>query len=178
MVVDLYTPRGVHEQTRYDSFGLNNSPDNSSIISKNTLPTFSSDAPPPLKSHQQLEEEDNERRKEMESTLQAMQKLQQENELVRPLTTAMKYAVGERVLGLYIDKWYPGVISKINRPPEIQQHDGESGKDFSVRLEEYKQNDAKGQGYTYDVRFDDGDFEKGMLPRKIQRDPTPKEFLG
>ena len=174
MVSDLHTPRGLHEQSKYDFYGLNSSPDNSSIASKNTLPTFSSTAPAPMKSVEQLAQEDEEKSKEVEGTVMAIQDLEREKALVRPLTAPLKYALGERVLGLYIDKWYPGKIGKINRPPEPEQGDGESGKSFNERLEQFRQADAKGEGYTYDVKYDDGDFEKAMVPRKIQKDPHPR----
>ena len=169
MVSDLRTPRELHEQSSYDFYGLNSSPDNSSIASKNTLPTFSSGAPPPMKSFTELAREDEEIRKEREYTVLAVQQLEREKALARPLTTPMKYSLGEKVMGLYIDKWYPGTIAKINRPAEPEQADGESGKSFDERLQQFKDSDAKGEGYTYDVRYDDGDFEQGMLPRKIQK---------
>ena len=169
MVSDLHTPRGVHEQSKYDFYGLNSSPDNSSIASRNTLPTFSSAAPPPMKSPVELAREDDENRKEIESAMLAVHDLEKEKAFVRPLTTPLKFAVGERVLGLYIDKWYPGIVEKIHRPAEPEQADGESGKSFNDRLEQFKAEDAKGQGYTYDIRYDDGDFESAMVPRKIQK---------
>ena len=155
MVVDLHTPRGLHEQANYDFYGLHDSPDNSSIASRNTLPTFSSNAPSPMKSSAQLAQEDEEMRKEQEETVLAVQELEREKALARPLTTPMKYAVGERIMGLYIDKWYPGTVEKVNRPAEPEQTDGESGKSFNERLEQFKEANAKGEGYTYDVRYDD-----------------------
>ena len=171
LVADLVTPRGPKYQVNYDSYGLNNSPQ-SSIQSTLAPPIFSSLSPPPLVTREDVEEEEKKRTDDMANTIAAVQAKNREEELQRPPTSEpIKYNTSERIQALYLDKWYRAKISKVNRPPEPEQRDGESKLKFETRLQKHAEEDALGVGYSYDVLFDDGDFEKAMPPRKIRKDP-------